>query len=183
MTYALVVDNTVVRTAGTPSNLVRLDTGGKVLYSAYITDAELAECGWFLVVEPPRPAITPQQMFDPDTVEVVAGTPTRVYHVRAKTAVELQADTAAANTLVVSDLDALNTSIANLKTFLADVDVQAVLDNTNTTALPTATLNRALKAIVRQLRRDANFDIRLARYVFGQLHPELLQDVSDTSGL
>lgn len=180
--YALVIDDAIVRTAGTPTDLRRLDDGASVLFSSYITDAELAACGWFPVVESTRPTITTAEMFDPDTIELVAGTPTRVYHVRAKTAAELQADVAAANSVAVSNLADLNTAIANLKTFLTDVDVQAVLDNSNNTALPTATLNRALKAIVRQLRRDANFDLRLARYVFGQLHPELLQDVSDTAG-
>lgn len=180
--YALVVDNTIVRTAGTPTNLERIEDGAKVLYSAYITADELAACGWFLVVEPEPPTITASQTFDPDTIELIAGVPTRVFHVRDKTPAELAADTAAANSEVVSDLAAIQTAITNLKTFLTDPDIQAVLDNANNTALPTATLNRALKAMVRQLRRDANFDLRLARYVFGQQHLELLQDVSDTTG-
>lgn len=180
--YAYVADGAIARTTGRPTNLTRIADGATVLWSEYITDAELAACGWLRVAEPPRPAITAQQTFDPDTIELVAGVPTRVYHVRARTASELQADTAAVNSAAVSDLAALQTAITNLKTFLTDVDVQAVLDNPNATVLPTATLNRALKSIVRQLRRDANFDLRLARYVFGQLHPELLQDISDTAG-
>lgn len=167
---------------GRPTQLIRVADGARVIWWQGISDAELAACGWLKVVEPERPAVTAQETFDADTIELVAGVPTRVYHVRAKTAGELAADTAAANSVAVSDLAALNTAIANLKSFLVDPDVQAVLDQANNTALPTATLNRALKAIVRQLRRDANFDLRLARYVFGQLHPELLQDVSDTSG-
>jgi hypothetical protein len=165
-----------------PTRLVRRGDGAKVLWSDYITDAELNGCGWFLVVEPTRPTITAAETFEPDTIALVAGTPTRRYHARPKTVAELAADTAQANSTTVSNPTNIATEIANLKTFLSDIDVQAVLDNPNATPLPTATLNRALKSIVRQLRRDANFDVRLARYVFGQLHPELLQDISDTSG-
>jgi hypothetical protein len=136
------------------------------------------------VVDPGPPALTPTQTLDPSTVELVAGVPTLTYHPRNKTAQELAAEqratTISANTATVTDQTTILADIANLKTFLVDPDVQAVLDNANNTALPTATLNRALKAVVRQLRRDANFDIRLARYVIGQVHPDLLLDVSDT---
>jgi hypothetical protein len=148
------------------------------------TDNLAAACGFVSVVDPGPPALTPTQTLDPSTVELVAGVPTLTYHPRNKTAQELAAEqratTISANTATVTDQTTILADIANLKTFLVDPDVQAVLDNANNTALPTATLNRALKAVVRQLRRDANFDIRLARYVIGQVHPDLLLDVSDT---
>jgi hypothetical protein len=182
--FARVNGSSVVQTAGKPSNLIRLADGAKVLLSEYITEAELNACGWYTILEPARPVLTAQQTFDPDTFEFSDDLVSRVYHVRNKTADELAADqraaTLAINTATVTDLTTILGDIAGLKTFLADPDVQAVLDNANNTALPTATLNRALKAIVRQLRRDANFDIRLARYVIGQVHPDLLLDVSDT---
>jgi hypothetical protein len=54
-----------------------------------------------------------------------------------------------------------------------------VLDQPNTTALTVQQTNRALKALVRQARRDANLTLRVARYAIGQARPELLDDVSD----
>jgi hypothetical protein len=182
--FARVNGSSVVETASRPRSLTRLADGAKVLLSDYITEAELNACGWYTVLEPARPVITAQQTFDPDTFEFADDLVTRTYHVRDKTAQELATDartaTLATNTAAVTDQTTIEADIAGLKLFLADPDVQAVLDNANNTALPTATLNRALKTIVRQLRRDANFDIRLARYVIGQVHPDLLLDVSDT---
>jgi hypothetical protein len=178
--FALVVNGQIVSTGGLPTSARRLDTQAWVMGLATAGTALQQACGYYTVVEPERPPITTAETFDPDTVELVADVPTLTYHVRAKTAAELATDVANVNRATVSDLTTIQADIAGLKTFLSDVDVQAVLDNANATALPTATLNRALKAIVRQLRRDANFDIRLARYTLGQQHPELLADISDT---
>jgi hypothetical protein len=179
--YARVNGSSVVETTtGIPGNLTRLADAAKVMWSAYITEPELNACGWHTVNEPPRPTITAQETFDADTFAFANDVVTRVYNVRAKNADELKADTITANRTTVTDKATIEADIAALKLFLGDPDVQAVLDNANNTALPTATLNRALKAIVRQLRRDANFDIRLARYTIGEVHPDLLLDVSDT---
>jgi hypothetical protein len=178
--YALVVDGQIQSTGGLPQSARRLDDGAWVMGLATAGVDLQRATGWFEIVEPARPTITTAETFDPDTIELVAGAPTLTYHVRAKTAPELAADVANANRVIVSDLTTILADIAGLKTFLTDVDVEAVMVNANNTALPTATLNRALKTIVRQLRRDANFDIRLARYTLGQVHPELLADISDT---
>jgi hypothetical protein len=178
--YALVVDGQIQSTGRLPESARRLDDGAWVMGLATAGLELQAACGYLEVVEPTRPTITTAQTFDDDTIELVAGVPTRVYHVRAKTAGELANDVANANRTLLSDRATIEADITALKTFLTDVDIDAVLAQANNTALPTATLNRALKTIVRQLRRDANFDIRLARYTLGQVHPELLADISDT---
>lgn len=94
----------------------------------------------------------------------------------------LPPDVTAPNERSLLDLATLLTKFTELKAFLSDVDVQVVLDQPNNQALTTQQLNRALKAGFRQQRRAANFDLRLARYVFGQVHRELLTDISDTTG-
>jgi ribosomal protein L16/L10AE len=71
--------------------------------------------------------------------------------------------------------------IAEIKLFLTDADIDVALNIANATPLTTQQLNRALKSIIRQLRRSANLDVRAFRYVFGQVHPELLDDVSDAA--
>jgi hypothetical protein len=178
--YALVVDGVIQSTGGLPASARRLDTQAWVMGLATAGATLQQACGYFEVVEPARPSITTAETFDADTIELVAGIPTLIYHKRNKTAAELAGDVAAVNRMIVTDLTTIQADIAGLKTFLSDVDVQAVLDNPNATALPTATLNRALKALVRQERRQANMAIRLARYSLGQIHPELLADISDT---
>ena len=81
---------------------------------------------------------------------------------------------------LLSDLETLQVKFTELKSFLDDPDIQAVLDQPNATPLTTQQQNKAMKEMVRQLRRITNFQIRLARYVFSQENPELLNDVSDT---
>ena len=83
------------------------------------------------------------------------------------------------NTAALTDRQVIEQKMAGLKAFLSDVDVQASLDRPNNQAPTAQELNRTLKALIRQARQSANFDLRLARYVFGQLHPELLDDITD----
>jgi hypothetical protein len=147
------------------------------------TDELAAACGFVVVVDAGPPAITPQQTFRPSTVELVDGVPTVIYHPRDKTPQELAAEqlalARAASVAALTDLDAIQARIADIKAFLVDPDVQAVLDVANTTPLTTQQTNRALKALVRQARRDANLTLRVARYAIGQARPELLDDVTD----
>jgi hypothetical protein len=56
--YALVENDQVVKVAGRPTNLRRVADGAVVLWSEYITDSELAACGWFPIIDAPRPADT-----------------------------------------------------------------------------------------------------------------------------
>jgi hypothetical protein len=178
--YALVEDDIVVKVASRPTDLRRLDDGASVLWSEYITDDELAACGWFPVVDDPEPS------FDPAThvavrnaPTLVEGVPTRTWTVRELTAEELTARQRDANRAVLSDKATLDAKMVELKTFLSDPDVQVVLDQPNNTALTAQQLNRALKVIVRQLRRNANATMRDWRFQFGGVHPELLDDITD----
>jgi hypothetical protein len=178
--YALVVDGQIQSTGRLPESARRLDDGAWVMGLATAGLELQAACGYLEVVEPTRPTITTAQTFDDDTIELVAGVPTRVYHVRAKTAPELAADVANANRTIVSDLTTIQADIAGIKAFLTDPDVELAMNQNNATALTATQQNRFNKAIGRQLRRAANLDIRLARYTLGQVHPELLADISDT---
>lgn len=178
LSLANVIDSAEV---GRPNELTLRNGGGTRLWSDYITDAELAECGWFKVVAVARPADTPTQVFERSLI-VVSGVPTEKWTARNRTAAELADITRAANSAALTDLAAVTTAMANLKAFLTDADVQAVLDVANTTALTTQQTNRALKAMIRQQRRDANFDLRLARLVLSGANPTLLDDISDTTG-
>ncbi len=88
--------------------------------------------------------------------------------------------TTEANLAALSDRDTILAKIADIKTFLSDTNIQASLDRPNA-QMPTAQeINRTLKELIRQARKTANLDVRAMRYVFGQLHPELLNDVTDT---
>jgi hypothetical protein len=183
--YALVIDGELV-TVRRPrrSGETKLSDGALLRPpESGWTDSLAAVCGFVPIVDPGPPPITALQTFDPNTVELIGGVPTIVYHVRDKTpeelAAELQAATRAANAATLTDLETIEARIADIKLFLVDPDVQAVLDQPNTTALTVQQTNRALKALVRQARRDANLTLRVARYAIGQARPELLDDVSD----
>jgi hypothetical protein len=174
MTYAIVVDDAIVRIGPRPRSY-RNHTGLQ-----YATDEQLAALGILPVVDVERPADTDTHTFE-RSIELVAGVPTVVWTQRAWTADELAARTRQANAETLSDLEVLAQKIAEIKTFLTDVDIDVALNIANATPLTTQQLNRALKSIIRQLRRSANLDVRAFRYVFGQVHPELLDDVSDAA--
>jgi hypothetical protein len=183
--YALVLDG-VIEAIRKPRRSGELKlSDGKLLRppESGWTTSLAAACGFVPIVDPGPPVITPLQTFDPHTVEMIGGVPTIVYHVRDKTPEELAAEalatSRAANTAALTDLETIEARIADIKLFLVDPDIQAVLDVANTTPLTTQQTNRALKALVRQARRDANLTLRVARYAIGQARPELLDDVSD----
>lgn len=115
--YAHLTSGSIDELALRPHDLIRIADGAKVLWSDYITTQELAACGWFQVVEPARPAITDTQTFGADTIEVVAGAPTRVYHVRNKTQAELDAEAAAAADQQARDQ--AKAAVTQINTFLA----------------------------------------------------------------
>jgi hypothetical protein len=113
--YALVVDGQVQSTGGLPGSARRLSDGAWVMRLDSVEEQE--SCGYFLVVEPTRPTITTAETFDPDTVELVNGVPTLIYHVRSKTQAELDADIA--NALAATERNEARAAIAQLDTFLA----------------------------------------------------------------
>ncbi len=79
-----------------------------------------------------------------------------------------------------SRLATLLTRLGESKAFLADPDVDLALNIANATPLTATQQNRLNKALIRQARRNANLTAALARYVFGEIHPVLLDDVTDT---
>lgn len=178
MSFAYVNGGTVHKESSRPTDLVRIADGAKVLWSAYITDAELEACGWFRVVDAERPEDTAAHTH---VRTLVVNNGVRVvWAQRARTAEELTSQARSANTSTMTDLDVVLAKITELKAFLTDPDVVAAEAQPNNTALTAAQQNRFNKAVARQLRRDANFDIRLARLVIGQYQPVLLDDISDT---
>ena len=97
MIYAYTADQTVVHVGPLPSTARRQDTGQWVTPPADgWTAALLAACGWFPVVEVPRPADTETTTSDPAPVALVAGVPTQQWAVRPWTAEELTAKAEAA---------------------------------------------------------------------------------------
>jgi hypothetical protein len=172
MTYAIVVDDEILKIGQRPKAW-RNHTGLQ-----YATDEQLAAIGILAVVDVPRPADTATHTFE-RSVDLVAGVPTVVWTPRAFTVDELAARTRNANRDALTDLQVLTARIADIKTFLTDPDVIAAENQPNATALTAQQQNRFNKAVARQLRRNANMDVRLFRYVFGQLHGTLLDDVAD----
>jgi hypothetical protein len=177
--YALVTDDLVQQVlVELPASARRLDTREWVMGLAR-ADVSLQEaCGYFVVTETAQPAPVAGFMWE-SSVVLNAGRPVVQWTQRALSANEVQKGTRGANRATLADLATVLAKMAELKTFLVDPDVDTALNIANSTALTTQQLNRALKAIIRQQRRDANFAIRLARYTLGQLHPELLDDISD----
>jgi hypothetical protein len=172
--YAIVVDGAIVGVGSRPKAW-RNHTGLQ-----YATDEQLAAIGILPVVDVERPADTDTHTTT-RSVELVAGVPTVVWTPRPWAADELADRARAVNAATLSDLDVLAQKIAEIKLFLTDPDIDVALNIANATPLTTQQLNRALKSIIRQLRRSANLDVRAFRYVFGQVHPELLDDVSDAA--
>lgn len=141
--------------------------------------SEQEKAGWFVVTEVPQPTITATQRADM-SVQLVSGRPTQVWTVRNETANEAAARVQSANLATVTTLSSIQTKMTDLKSFLTDVDVDAMLNLANNN-MPTAQqLNRWAKASIRQQRRQANFSILLARLLLSRYHPQLMADISDT---
>jgi hypothetical protein len=149
--------------------------GGLVAADTSVREA----CGYFEMVEVPQPSLAPSERAT-FTWELVSGRPTQVWTVRPETGEEQVDRQRQENVVSLANLAALQTKMNDLKSFLADVDVEFLLNLANNT-MPTAQqLNRGLKAMIRQQRRSANFDILLARFVMSKYNPSLLDDISDT---
>ena len=120
--YALVIDDTIQAEQGSlPPSDRRLDTDDWVMGLATApTDLQEA-CGWFAVVDAPRPPDTETSNFD-RSLQLVDGTPTVIWTERPKTPDELESDQQVENkssiqTNLEQDMDAM----------------QALLDATNAT--------------------------------------------------
>lgn len=76
--YAQIVDNIILQTGGLPDSARRLDTGQWILNLADADEPTREACGWYEVVDTPRPDDTPTATFD-HSIELVDGTPTVVW--------------------------------------------------------------------------------------------------------
>lgn len=148
MTYALVIDNAIQSLGALPRAARRLDTREWVLgLREYGTVEQQQACGYFAVVDTPRPADTADTTHE-RSVELLDGTPTVVWAARAKTPDELAAQTAEANRTTIEQQ--ARTALNGNAAFLA-------------IATPTAAQNAAqIKALTRQVNG-------LIRLVLGQL--------------
>jgi len=155
-------------------------TGGWVMGLSDASVAQQEACGWFVVVEVAPPSVTATQRLVGPTIELVAGRPTQVWSTRAETAEELAQRTRTANLTTMTNTAAVVAKMDELKTFLVDPDIQVLLDKPNATAPTAQEQNRGNKAMIRQLRREANFLMLLARLELGRSNPTFLDDISDT---
>jgi hypothetical protein len=121
MSYAYVENDAVVKEAARPRDLFRVADGAKVLWSEYITAAELALCGWFPVVDAVQPADTATHTHA-RTLQVTTVNGVRTVRVvwvqRAWTADELAARTKAA--AVAARNTALTNAIDTLRQWASD---------------------------------------------------------------
>jgi hypothetical protein len=185
--YALVIEGEIQSVGRLPTSARRLDDGNWVMGLATASPGLIAACGYFLVLDMHPTYDSATEVLERGDVFLSdPSTPVVAYTIRPKTAEELAAEafasTVQTNTETLSNPTSVEARIASIKGFLTDADVQVVLDQANNTALTTTQLNRALKAIVRQERRQANAWVALARLVVGTYHPEVLADIGDTSG-
>lgn len=115
--YAKLIDAAIVTTARhLPTGARRLDTGQWVL-GLRTADADLvAACGWHPVTDnPPTPAAG--EVVERSGVELVDGTPTVVYTVRARTAEEIAAEQQAATDQ--TERDQARQAVENLLAYVA----------------------------------------------------------------
>jgi hypothetical protein len=162
--YAFIVDSQIV------AAFVEL---GPELVGASVDEQRAA--GYYAIVGPTRPTDDPATgvAWEP-SITLVAGEPTVVWSQRPVLTPSVAAEIYHAAVAAAVDAAELTADLAAIRDFLDDPDVQRVLDQPNNTPLATNDLNRALKALVRQARRNANLSARIARVVVGTYHPEVL---------
>lgn len=114
--YAQVTANEVTTTGRLPASARRLDTREWVMGLDSAPTALVEACGWFEVVDTPRPADDQTTTYD-RSITVVKGVPTVTWTARPKTAPELAADTQSTNRATIQQqaTQALDTN----RTFLA----------------------------------------------------------------
>lgn len=162
--YALIVNGVIIRAlVDLPADLI-----GK-------TVAEQEAAGYYAITGPTRPVDDPStgRYYEP-SVSLVAGRPQVAWSLRPPLEPEALRTIVAINTDLALDLGRWYADTIDTKAFLNDPDIVRVLDQPNNTPLTTADLNRALKALVRQARRQANVGIRISKVVVGEHHPEAL---------
>lgn len=148
MTYALVLDGKVADVARLPHDLERISDARKVLFWSGITDDELAECGWFPVVDAAPAYDAATEVLERGEVVVSGGAPTRDYTVRPKTSEEL-----------ATEAEAAATDLEQRQARKAISDLAAFLALPSPTAAQTRDAVILLVKIVRRLIRDNYGDV------------------------
>jgi hypothetical protein len=162
--YALIVNGIIVRA------LIDLPTE---LVGTTVAAQEAA--GYYAITGPARPLDDPVNgAFYEPSVSLAAGRPVIAWTQRPQMTDDKMRTVAAVNADIARDLATWVTDTRDTKAFLDDPDIQRVLDTPNNTAMTTSDLNRALKALVRQARRQANVGIRTSKVIVGERHPEAL---------
>lgn len=142
--YALVIDTTIDAIGLLPAAARRLDTGEWVMPPGGLTSAALDlqhACGWYEIVDTPRPDDSDTQTYDRDIV-LVDGTPTVTWTARDWTQDELDAHTQTANRSTLQDQAA--DAIATNQAALALGDPTPTNDAFLALADPTSQLNTYL---------------------------------------
>ena len=140
------------------------------------SDTTAALAGWRPVVTTPRPADTATDTTT-YSVALVAGVPTETWTPRPWTPTELADRLAATNRQALTGTTSLQGRLDRLAAYKTDTDLAAVLAQTNNQALATASLNRALKALVRENQRQSATIALLVRLI----DPALLANITDTT--
>ena len=106
-------------------------------------------------------------------------TTTRPYTAAENAAADAQAaaDLMAVNRQALTGTNSLQARLDRLATYKTDADLTAVLAQTNNQALATATLNRALKTMIRREERLTATVALLVRLI----DPALLANITDTT--
>ena len=153
MTYCLVQNDTIVEGPG-PLPPVWND-GERDWDLRPMSDAELAELGWYEVTTVPRPPDTADTTWD-YTVEVVDGAPTEVWTERPKTPDETASAEASANTSqMVAESDE---AVDKLVLVVENLNLLTDMTNADINANPAAVIKdlaRECKTIARQANREA----------------------------
>lgn len=148
MTYALVQNDTIIEVGFPPPVW---NDGERDWDTRPMTDAELAELGWLVVVTTERPPNTDTTTFD-YSVELIGGVPTEVWTERPWTAEELAAAESADN---VSQMTAEQSESVD-KLILVVENLNAITDMTN------AEINQNPAAIIKDVARELKTVARVA---------------------
>ena len=138
--YALVVNSAIQSEGPLPLSARRLDTQDWVMGLA-TAPVELVEaCGYFPVVDAPRPADTPTTTWT-RTLSLLAGEPTVVWVERAKTQTEIDNATINVNDQTIRDL--IQTAIDNNTTALSNIATARTNVTTNVVNANAANIGQA----------------------------------------
>lgn len=149
MTFAQVTDTTITTISGRlPNRARRIDNDNWIEAFPDASVALREACGWYEIIDVPRPADTATTTHD-RTVEIVNGTPTVVWTPRPKTQSELDAETAQTNRTAIDD--AITAALAELQQIVDFPAVGAVPDGTMTTA-QLSNVMRAMRTAVQENR-------------------------------